>query len=247
MIRLALLSFALALGQGFASDLQENINEATTIIRQFRGRIPDEVLDDAKGVAILSVVKVGFIVSGQGGEGIVVARTSSGWSAPSAIGTGGAGIGLQIGGEGIDLVMILNTQEAVDRFKSGSVSLSGEAGATAGPVGRTFRGQIVPRPAIYTYGSQSGLFAGVSLEGAVIEERSKANRNYYQKPVTAAEILSGQVPVPDGAKELYAALNRHVRSAGLGISAKNILIGSISLLVVVALLGFFVTKQKKSR
>src|SRR5262245_46004442 len=120
--------------------------------------IPDAVLRDAKGLAILTVLKAGFLFSGQGGTGIVIARIGKGWSAPSAIGTGGAGFGFQVGAEVTEFVLVLNTPDAVDAFaKGGNVSFGGALSAAAGPVGRTASASVMPVAAIYTYSRSQGL------------------------------------------------------------------------------------------
>jgi len=100
-----------------AAGLQDDINQAATIIERFQAvpekGIPRAVLKDARGLAIMTVIKAGFGVSGRGGAGVVVARTRNGWSGPSAIGTGGAGFGFQIGAKVTEFVFILNTDAAV--------------------------------------------------------------------------------------------------------------------------------------
>lgn len=198
----------------FSDSLQQDINQATTIIQQFQSipesGIPREILGNAKGLAIIKVLKGGFIFSGRVGRGIVIAKTSDGWSAPSAIGLGGVGYGLQIGGQITDFVIVLNTQAAVDAFSSGgNVTLGGDVSIAAGPVGRSVEAGIsVPFAAMYSYSRSKGLFAGVSLEGTVLVERGGVNESFYGRPISARELLSGDVPQPKSAKGLYNLLNR---------------------------------------
>ncbi|GAB4190061.1 MAG: lipid-binding SYLF domain-containing protein [Simkaniaceae bacterium] len=205
-----LLSFQFYL---FGSEMQNDIDKATMIIREFKSiperGIPAEILRNAQGLAILSVVKAGFIFSGKIGSGIVIARNPDGWSAPSAIGTGGAGWGLQIGAEVTDFVLVLNTRSAVEAFASGgSLTLGGNVSVAAGPVGRTAEAGIgVPFAAVYSYSRSQGLFVGVSLEGAVLVEREGVNRDFYGRYVSARELLSGQVLPPKSARALYKELN----------------------------------------
>ncbi len=125
-----------------AEGMQDQVDQAATVLAQFKEMpekgIPEAVLRNAKGLAFLTVLKAGFIFSGQGGWGVVVARTGKGWSGPSAIGTGGAGFGFQIGAQVTDFIIVLNTPEAVSAFAHGAnVSLGAELSAAAGPVGRT--------------------------------------------------------------------------------------------------------------
>lgn len=169
--------------------------------------IPAHILTNARGLAIISVVKAGLIFSGKAGEGVVVARTGHGWSGPSFIGTGGAGWGPQIGAQVTDFVIVLNTERAVRAFaKGGNVTLGADASVAAGPVGRAAEADVTPRAAIYTYSRNKGLFIGASLEGAVIGTRKGANEHYYAHPVTASDILHGRVKPPPGAANLRSAL-----------------------------------------
>jgi lipid-binding SYLF domain-containing protein len=191
--------------------MQDQVDQAAAVIEKFREMpekgIPEAVLRDAKGLAILTVLKAGFIFSGQGGWGVVVARTGKGWSGPSGIGTGGAGFGFQVGAQVTEFVIVLNTPAAVEAFsKGGNVSLGAELSAAAGPVGRTVGADVMPVAAVYTYSRSQGLFAGVSLEGTVIAARDDANKDYYGHPVTPKEILSGAVKPPPGAAVLQKAL-----------------------------------------
>jgi SH3 domain-containing YSC84-like protein 1 len=197
------------------ASVQDDVDQAVTIIERFQAipekAIPDSVLRNAKGLAILTVTKAGFI--GRGGSGIVVARTGNGWSGPSAIGTGGLGVGFQAGVEITEFVIVLTTQEAVDAFaKEGNVTLGANLSAAVGPVGRTAEANVAFQAAMYTYSISQGLFAGVSLEGAVIATRDDANAEYYGKAVAACKRYScGQskaagrgADVANGAVELLA-------------------------------------------
>ena len=207
---LAILSLALV-NAGAAE--QDTVNHCAAIIREFRQMperaIPRDVLRHARGLAIMSVFKAGFIFSGKGGQGVVVARTSHGWSGPSFIATGGAGWGLQIGAQVTDFVIVLNNYDAVRAFsRGGNVTIGADVSAAAGPVGRTAEGAVTPAAAVYTYSKSRGLFAGVSLEGAVIGTQRESNFRYYGGPVRADEILSGMIPPPPGAAPLRRALGR---------------------------------------
>ena len=197
-----------------AAGLQDDINQAATIIERFQAvpekGIPRAVLKDARGLAIMTVIKAGFGVSGRGGTGVVVARTRNGWSGPSAIGTGGAGFGFQIGAKVTEFVFILNTDAAVQAFsRNVNVTLGGDISVAAGPIGRTAEAAITPVAAIYTYSRSQGLFAGVSLEGTVIGARNDANAAYYGRAVSAEDLLSGKVAPPAGAERLRKVLAKY--------------------------------------
>ncbi|MGC9195189.1 MAG: YSC84-related protein [Syntrophobacteraceae bacterium] len=197
-----------------AADMQHDVNQAVAIIQRFKRiperSIPPEVLRDARGLAIMTVFKAGFIFSGRGGTGVVVARTRRGWSGPSAIGTGGAGFGLQIGAQVTEFVFVLNTPEAVRAFsRGGNIQLGADVSVAAGPVGRTAEAGVTPVAAVYAYSLSQGLFGGISVEGTVIAARNDANRQYYHRYVTPEQILSGRVRAPAGARRLQRVLARY--------------------------------------
>ena len=191
---------------------QDQVNQAATTIKEFKAlpekSIPPYVLRDAKGLAIITVVKGGFVFSGKVGQGVVVARTKDGgWSGPSFVKTGGAGFGAQIGGEMTQFVVILNTRDAVKAFaQGGNVQLGGALSVAAGPVGRTAAGDVTVKAAVYTYSRSKGLFAGASLEGAVLVTDKTANEDYYGKSASAPSILNGKVAPPQGASVLLHSL-----------------------------------------
>ena len=194
--------------------MQVDVDQAAAIIERFEAipekEIPPAVMRGARGVAILTVTRAGFIGSARGGTGVVVARTEKGWSAPSAIGTGGVGVGFQAGVDITEFVIILNTPAAVEAFaKQGNATIGGNLSAAAGPVGRSAEAGVGLQAATYSYSRSQGLFAGVSLEGTGISTRDEANAAYYGKPVTAGEILSGKVPPPAGTRNLLAALSKY--------------------------------------
>lgn len=208
-----LIASTLLVATAGAATEQEIVNQSASILRDFRRMpekgIPAHVLRRARGLAILSVVKVGFGVSGKGGQGVVVARTGGGWSGPSFVGTGGAGWGPQIGAQITDFVFVLNSNAAVRAFsRDGNVTLGVDASAAAGPVGRNAHAGVTPTAAIYTYSRSKGLFAGASIEGAVIATQKTANTRYYGRPVRANDILTGRVAAPARARVLRAALRR---------------------------------------
>jgi SH3 domain-containing YSC84-like protein 1 len=214
-VLMATLMFSITLGApAVYADMQDDVDQAATIIERFQAvpekAIPQAMLKEARGLAIMTVIKAGFGISGRGGSGVVVARIMNGWSGPSAIGTGGAGFGFQIGAEVTEFVMVLNTDAAVKAFSGdANVTLGGDISVAAGPIGRHAEAAITPVAAVYTYSRTQGLFAGISLEGTVIGTRNDANAAYYGRPVTAREILSGKVAPPPGAKKLLQVLAKH--------------------------------------
>mmetsp|Transcript_8050 Transcript_8050/g.7991 ORF Transcript_8050/g.7991 Transcript_8050/m.7991 type:complete len:416 (+) Transcript_8050:131-1378(+) len=183
---------------------------------QFAGAdqvIPPNVLKNAKGLAIITVLKAGFLFSGRAGSGVIVARLPDGsWSAPSAIVTAGAGVGGQIGAEITDFVFILNNKAAVDSFaQMGSITLGANVSVAAGPLGRNAEGagtaSLKSASAVFAYSKTKGLFAGVSLEGSAIVERREANRKFYGSNCKARTILAGNVEPPPACDSLMRVLD----------------------------------------
>ena len=175
--------------------------------------IPPQILANAKGLAVLTVLKAGFLGSGRFGSGVVVARLADGsWSPPSAIVAGGAGFGGQIGFELTDFVFILNDAAAVRTFSQmGNLTLGGNVSIAAGPVGRNAEAagaaSMKGVAGVFAYSKTKGLFAGVSLEGSGFFERKDANAKMYGRKVTARSLLEGAVPVPAEAEPLMRVLN----------------------------------------
>jgi len=216
-LRIVLFSLLLYLAgcPAFAASMRETVSDCTEIVQDF-SRIPEQsipprVLRSARGIAILRVLKGGFFVSGRIGEGVVIARLpGGGWSGPSAIGTGGAGFGFQVGGQVTEFVIILNTRAAVRAFsRGGNVEFGGALSVAAGPLGRVAEAGILPVAAVYTYSRSQGLFAGASLEGTILIAQSDKNASYYGGPVTPEQILSGRVPPPPNARQLVATLSQY--------------------------------------
>ncbi|CAK9435390.1 uncharacterized protein LODBEIA_P01170 [Lodderomyces beijingensis] len=178
--------------------------------------IPPKILKNAKGLAIITVLKAGFLFSGRAGSGVIVARLPDGqWSAPSAIVTAGAGMGGMIGAELTDFVFVLNSKSAVDSFaQAGSVTLGTNVSVAAGPLGRSAEAagtaSLSAVSAVFAYSKTKGLYAGISLEGSAIVERRDANRKFYGEPLKARQILAGEVEPPPACDSLMRVLESRV-------------------------------------
>src|SRR5580698_11300856 len=161
--------------------------------------IPEEVLSGAKCIVVVPhLVKAAFIVGGQHGRGIASCRTETGWSAPAFISMGGGSAGLQIGVEGVDLVMLIMNDRGFQHLLSSKFELSGDASAAAGPVGRHASAGTDWKlnTEILTYSRSQGLFAGITLNGAVVQPDDDSTRAIYGRDVSFRSILSGNVPAP---------------------------------------------------
>uniref|UniRef100_A0A8C9ZTW8 SH3 domain-containing YSC84-like protein 1 n=1 Tax=Sander lucioperca TaxID=283035 RepID=A0A8C9ZTW8_SANLU len=217
------------------SNLASEAKKAAKILREFTEisnrngpdkLIPPHVIAKAEGLAIISVIKAGFMITARGGSGIVIARLSDRrWSAPSAIGIAGLGGGFEIGVEVSDLVIILNQRRAVEAFtKGGNLTLGGNCTVAVGPVGRNVEADVAIRSttAIFTYCRSRGLFAGISLEGSGLIERKETNRKFYSQDIRASAILNGDVEPPSECYDLYHILESYTDAYTADWTNKNI-------------------------
>lgn len=175
--------------------------------------IPSQVFADAECVAVVpSLAKGAFIFGGKYGKGVATCRTESGgWSAPSFFKVAGGSFGLQIGGEAVDLVMLIMNKEGMRNLLTSKFKLSGEGSVAAGPVGRQASGQtdLKMRAKVLTYSRSRGLFAGLSLEGATITHDKGDTRDFYGRNISYRRILTGQVTAPAEAQPFVSAVAKY--------------------------------------
>jgi len=158
--------------------------------------IPEEVLTNAKCILVVpDLVKGGFIVGGKHGRGVATCRTANGWSAPAFVSVGGGSWGLQIGVEGVDLVMLVMNDRGFQHLLSSKFALTGEGSVAAGPVGRHASAGTdwKMNTEMLTYSRSKGAFAGLTLEGAVIQQDDDSTVAIYGKKLRFRNILSGRV------------------------------------------------------
>jgi SH3 domain-containing YSC84-like protein 1 len=182
--------------------------------------IPVAFLQKAHGIAVLSIIKAGFLVTGQIGTGLVVAKLPDGsWSAPSAIGLFGLSGGFEIGGELIELMVILGSEGAVKVFHKPQANIGAGLDLAVGPYGRSAEAAAAVSAsglnANYSYSHSKGLFAGISLQGKIIAARGDLNRKFYGRDLQPSEILSGHVAAPNAARPLYEAIQHAMEGADI--------------------------------
>ncbi|HLJ26389.1 MAG TPA: lipid-binding SYLF domain-containing protein [Candidatus Angelobacter sp.] len=201
-------------------DVTERLQMATEVLSQMTSEpdkgIPEEVLEGAKCIAVVPhLVKGGFIFGGKHGRGLATCRTEHGWSAPAFISIGGGSWGLQIGMEGVDLIMLVMNDRGMQHLLSSKFQLSGEASAAAGPVGRHASAGTDWKldTEILTYSRSKGAFAGLTLEGAVIEQDSDSTRSVYGNDVSFQSVLRGKISTPDIARAFMRAVAAAARNA----------------------------------
>lgn len=196
--------------------LQNSAKVLTEIMSAPDKGIPEEVLDSAKCVVVVPhLIKGGFIVGGKHGRGVASCRTGSGWSAPAFVSVGGGSWGLQIGAEGVDLVMLVMNDRGLQHLLSSKFQISGEGSAAAGPVGRHASAGTDWKlnTEMLTYSRSKGAFAGLTLEGAVIEQDSDSTIAMYGKDVSFEKVLRGSVAAPADAASFMQAVSSSSRQA----------------------------------
>src|SRR5437763_1008246 len=172
--------------------------------------IPEEVLSNAKCIVVVpDLIKGGFIFGGKHGRGIASCRTSTGWSAPAFVSVGGGNVGLQIGLEGVDLVMLVMNDQGFQQLLSSKFALSGEGSVAAGPVGRHASAGTdwKMNTEMLTYSRFKGVFAGLTLEGAVIQQDNDSTRAIYGRHMKFRDILSGHATTPESAEAFVKAVS----------------------------------------
>jgi len=217
MLALAPLSFAKDADKAKAE--QDRLRNADTVLKEILkvpDNIPQELLDKARCVIVMpSVLKAAFVVGGSYGRGTMVCRTgndfSGPWGAPAMYALEGGSIGLQIGGEATDFVLLVMNDRGADSLLHSKVKLGADASVAAGPVGRTAAADTdaYMRSEILSYSRARGVFAGISLEGSTLRPDNDANRNLYGRSVTASQIIKeSEVQAPAVANDLIAQLQK---------------------------------------
>jgi SH3 domain-containing YSC84-like protein 1 len=174
--------------------------------------IPRDLLSSAKCIAIIpGEKKFAFFVGGNYGKGLVSCRTAHGWSAPAFLSVGGGSYGLQIGGSSTDIIMVFRNRRGLDSLLSDKFRVGADATAAAGPVGRHAAAatDIKLNSEILTYARSRGAFAGISLNGAVVQPDDSGDAALYGPNPRTAQIVDGGVPVPTEAHHLIQELDSH--------------------------------------
>ena len=206
-----------ALARSDRSDDVERVRKSAQVFREIMSTpdnaIPEELLESAKCIAIIPGEKdFAFVFGGQYGKGLVTCRTQGGWSAPVFVSVGGGSFGLQIGGSSTDVVMIFMNDNGLRHLLGDKFKIGADATAAAGPVGRHVAAgtDIKLNSEILTYSRSRGAFAGVSLDGAVVQADNSGDKAMYGLKVDRKEILEGAVPAPKVARPLLQEIARYV-------------------------------------
>jgi SH3 domain-containing YSC84-like protein 1 len=192
----ALLALPGLRAQSATSDESRRLHDAGAVFDEVMAAedsgIPRSILAKAEGIAIFpGMLKAGFIFGGMRGRGVLSARAGSGWSAPSFMTLTGGSFGLQIGGQAVDLILVINDRRGVERLVSNQFKLGADASVAAGPIGREAQAatDLQMRAEILSYSRARGLFAGVTVNGSTIRADQDANERFYGTRLTAAQIV----------------------------------------------------------
>jgi lipid-binding SYLF domain-containing protein len=191
----------------------DRLDKAAEVLQQVMATpdkgIPQEVMDHAKCVAVVPhMVKGGFVFGAEGGKGVATCRTAHGWSAPAFFTIAGGSWGLQIGVEGVDLVMVFQNHEGMEKLLNSKFTVGADASAAAGPVGRHASADTdwKMNAEILTYSRAKGAFAGLTLNGADVHPDDDSMRAMYGGDVTFRSVLMGSVPPPPSAHAFLSAV-----------------------------------------
>jgi len=208
-----LTSYPASAGRKETRKVEDAIEVMEDIMSIPEKSIPEDLLREAHAIAIIpSVIKVGYVVGGKFGRGVVVVRNKTGWSYPSFITIAGASLGFQVGAQSSDVILVVRTKKSVDGLRRAKFTLGADATVAAGPVGRHSEAatDVTMKAEIYSYSRSRGLFAGVSLAGAAIVTDQKSNSRFYdEEDIGVYEIFDGTVKnVPSIAKKLVRTLEK---------------------------------------
>jgi lipid-binding SYLF domain-containing protein len=217
----SLCSLALAADEpAQESKASDRVQAAADVLNEIQGApdsgIPQEILGSAECVAMVpSMLKGGFIVGAKYGRGLASCRTPKGWSSPAFFSITGGSFGFQIGGQAVDLVMLIMNKDGMKHLLSSQFALGADASVAAGPVGRHAEGNTdwKMRAQVLTYSRARGVFAGVSLNGAVVKQDKNSTREFYGHMVTSKASLTGEVDPPAAANMFLTTLAKWAQEA----------------------------------
>ena len=202
------------------SKVTDRVQAAADVLNEIQSApdsgMPEDILASAECVAVVpSMLKGGFIVGGKYGRGLASCRTPKGWSAPAFFVVTGGSFGFQIGGQAVDLVMLVMNKDGMQHLLSSKFALGADASVAAGPVGRHAEGNTdwKMRAQVLTYSRARGVFAGVSLNGAVVKQDKNSTREFYGHMVTSKASLTGEVEPPTTANAFLSTLAKWAQAA----------------------------------
>jgi len=227
LLPLFLLLASLPLAAQDRDKVMGRVDEAGTVLNEIMSApdagIPDNVMGSAQCIAVVpSYLKGAFVVGASYGKGLASCRTDHGWSAPAFIRLEGGSFGFQIGGQAVDLIMLIMNERGMHALLSSKFKVGADASVAAGPVGRHADASTdwKMRAEVLTYSRARGVFAGISLNGAVIKQDRDDTRAFYGRMVPYRSLLTGLTPVPADANPFLEKLTQYAPIAPAPASAK---------------------------
>jgi lipid-binding SYLF domain-containing protein len=209
------LAGTVAAGAQVSRQQQDRIRETAAVLSEVRGEpdkeIPQDLWEKAKCVIVVpSLKKIAFGFGGEYGKGMMSCRHDAAWSAPVFMELEKGSWGFQIGGESIDLVLLVMHQRGMDKLLQDKVALGADASVAAGPIGRTAQAATDAQlnAEIVSYSRSQGLFAGIDVSGGVLKPDADANRDLYGQTISARQVLSDGTIAPVAAEAFMTALRR---------------------------------------
>jgi lipid-binding SYLF domain-containing protein len=203
------------------SDEEQRVRASTVALNELTQApdkaIPASVLDKAEAIAIFpGVKKAGFVIGGQWGRGLITVRDAKTrrWSSPAFLTMTGGSVGAQIGGEEVDIILVIMNRTGVEHLLSNEFKVGGAVSASAGPLGRAAEAStdLSLRAEILSYSRSRGLYAGATVNGSSIKEDLDANQRFYGKPLSSEDVVFEKMGTsPPSVDELKAALTRETR------------------------------------
>ena len=216
----SLCSVVFAVDESKESKATDRVQASADVLNEIQSApdsgVPQEILSHAECVAVVpSMLKGGFIVGAKYGRGVASCRTAKGWSAPAFFLVEGGSFGFQIGGQAVDLVMLIMNNDGMQRLLTSQFTLGADASVAAGPVGRHAEGNTdwTMRAQVLTYSRARGVFAGAALNGAVMKQDKDSTREFYGHMVTFKAALTGEVEPPGPANPFLSSLSKWAQDA----------------------------------
>jgi SH3 domain-containing YSC84-like protein 1 len=202
------------------TDIAKRLDNAANVLTEIMGTpdkaIPGNVLADAKCVMVIpSMIHIAVGFGGRHGKGVATCRTTNGWSAPAPVDLTGGSWGLQLGGEAVDLVMLVMNEKGMQHLLTSKFKIGAEASGAAGPVGRQAAGSTdwKMKSEILSYSRSRGAFAGINLNGASVKQDKDETAVLYGKVIPFNALLSGKVPAPAISKNFLATIRKYANVA----------------------------------
>ena len=198
------------------SDIEKRIAAASNVLEEIMSTpdkaIPDKVMRESECIAVVpSMIKVALGIGGSHGKGVATCRTPNGWSAPAPITITGGSWGLQLGGQAVDIVMVVTNEKGMQNLLSSKFKLGADASVAAGPVGRDAAADTdwKMKAEVLTYSRARGIFAGIDLSGTAVTQDKDETRVLYGKMLDFADILDGKVTPTKSAEPFLATVRKY--------------------------------------